>query len=526
MRYHTRTLSAIPALAMLLALGACGDWDDYYSQEAGDGSKTLYEMIAGNPQTTAFAQLVREAGYDDELQSTQTYTVFAPTNDALAAVSTAGQEARIVGNHIARYSNPTSTSTGKGVRMVNGKLFHFGNATTFAGQDIVAGDEIASNGVLHEIGGVIPYAYNLYEYIQNNAGTSKLYDFIHRFDETRLDVEHSTEIDIDDYGRPVYDTVYVRYNRLLQDKTYGIGSIAAEDSTYTMIIPDNDAWDAAYARISPYFTYKSSDQTEADSMQDVRTGLAIVSDLIYKGSFAQPAAEDSMVSTTGSVIHDTQRLFGNTTPVGVSNGQAFLTSSLGYDNTETWNKPISVEAEEQNGRTYNNVMTSVTTETVTAASQVDGVSGESYVVVMPVSTTNNPTVAFSIPNVLAGAYNIYAVFLPATVNGAEEELDSTKISFTLSYQGPRGNVNRSNRSANNITSGSKVTKMLAFENFTFPYSDFTDNLWLMDETNDVSTVTPTTMLSIATNVTTRQYTSHQFSRTYRLDRIILEPVKN
>lgn len=525
MRYHTKISVSLTA-ALMFAVSACDDWDGHYT--GGDSAvsdKTLFEMIASNPQTTTFAKLVRDAGFEDELQSTQTYTVFAPTNDAIAALNTEGQEARIVGNHIARYSNPTSTPADKDVRMVNGKLFHFSNATTFAGRPIVKGNEVAANGVLHEIDGVIPYSYNIYEYIQNNRRTSKLYDFIHRFDEIRLDVEHSTEIDIDEYGRPVYDSVFVSYNRLLQDKTYGIGSIGEEDSVYTMVIPDDEAWDAAYERTKPYFVYKSASQAEADSIQDVRTGLAIVNDLIYKGSHPEAAVEDSMVSTTGSVIHNPKGLFGNTTHVDVSNGQAFLTSSLEYDNTETWNKAISVEGESQNGRTYNNVMTSISTETVTSASQIEGISGDSYIVVMPVSTTNNPTVAFTIPNVLSGTYNIYAVFLPASVNGAGEEADSTKISFTLSYQGERGNVNKSNRSATNITKGHEVTKMLAFENFTFPYSDVTDNLRLMGETHDASTVTPTTTLAIATNVTTKQFTSHEFSRTYRLDRIVFESIK-
>ncbi len=33
------------------------------------------------------------------------------------------------------------------------------------------------------------------------------------------------------------------YNRLLQNYYYGIGWIHDEDSVYTMILPDNEAWD-------------------------------------------------------------------------------------------------------------------------------------------------------------------------------------------------------------------------------------------------------------------------------------------
>lgn len=525
-KYISASLFMAP---FLLVPVSCNDWDDHYTMEQGDSrSQNLFEMLTSQPETSEFARLVSKAGYEDALKSSQTYTVFAPTNDALSGIDTASQQqvSRIVSNHIARYSNPTSTSEEKGIEMLNGKIYYFNNAGSFANQTILKGNELATNGVLHELGGSIPYAYNLYEYIENNPNTSKLYSFIHRFDEKRLDEEHSTEIDIDEDGRPVYDSVFVSYNRLLEDKTYGIGSLNSEDSIYTMVIPDNNAWDAAYARISPYFVCRSTDQATADSIQDVRTGLAIVNDLVYRGNHPQAANADSLISTSGSIIRNTQQLFGGTQSVDVSNGQGFLASALNYDNTETWNKPISVEGEEQNGRTYNGSMTSVYTESVTSSSLIEGVSGDSYIEVMPVSTTNNPTVMFDIPNVLAGTYNIYAVFLPATVNGEDEALDSTKISFTMTYQSRSGRATTANRSSRNITSGNGVTKMLAFENFTFPVSDYTDNLWLMDDKNDINSIVTNTTLSIATNVTTAEYTRHKYSRTYRLDRIILEPVKN
>ncbi|MBO7139429.1 MAG: hypothetical protein J6W19_02475 [Prevotella sp.] len=202
---------------------------------------------------------------------------------------------------------------------------------------------------------------------------------------------------------------------------------------------------------------------------------------------------------------------------------------LNFDSRETWDKPVIVEAEKQNGRTYNNTLTSVYQRSVTASSLIENVSGESYIEVMPISTSTNPTVIFDIPNLLAGTYNVYAVFLPATVEGATAELDSTKVNFTLTYMNDKG------RSATKkpttaearelITSGTQTTTMLALKDVEIPVSNTTDRLWLMEESNDPSTLPTTTTLTITTNVTAREFSSGTYARSFRLDRIIFEPVE-
>ena len=52
-------------------------------------------------------------------------------------------------------------------------------------------------------------------------------------------------------------------------------NIDDEDSLYTMILPDNEAWDKAYAHISPYFTTYNADEAVADSIRDGVKGASI-----------------------------------------------------------------------------------------------------------------------------------------------------------------------------------------------------------------------------------------------------------
>lgn len=528
---NLRICAGILSIAAIMGLGSCSEWDDHYEKGNGTAASAsnLYEALCQDNETSRFAQMAASVGYDKVLSSSQTYTVFAPTNAALEGMDTSNEDEvkKIVSNHIARFSNPSSTSAEEGVRMINGKIYFFDNSSSFEGCHITSADERVANGIIHHIDGHVPYAYNIYEYMQANKNFSKLYDFIHEYDEIKFDADNSVEIDIDDQGRPVYDSIMVSYNKLLEHRQYGVGHIADEDSTYTMVLPDNQAWDAAYERIAPYFRVYDADKQKADSIQQIRTKLAILNDLVYRGRHAAPAAEDTLVSTSGSVIHDPSLLFGQATKIQASNGFVFAVSDLGYDNTETWNKPISVEGEEQNGRSYNNTLTSVFTRNVKAESTVKGVSGDSYIEVQPISGATNPSVTFEIPNTLAGKYNIYAVLLPATMEGAEEELDSTKIQFSISYVNANGRTtSKSNKSKDLITDSRDMTKMLAFGEFEFPVSDYTDNLWRTDENNHEEDLKAKTTITIGTNVTAKEYSSKKYTRTFRLDRIILEPIKN
>ena len=123
--------------AACLALASCSDWDDHYkpTQEGTTTSLNLYEALCSEPQTTEFAKILAQTGYDKVLSSSQTYTVFAPTNEELAGFDASNEEAalRLATNHIARYSAPTSTNTENGIKMLNGKIYHFDNSTSFQG---------------------------------------------------------------------------------------------------------------------------------------------------------------------------------------------------------------------------------------------------------------------------------------------------------------------------------------------------------------------------------------------------------
>lgn len=523
-----RWLSSALLASMVMAGGCSDNWNDHYSDNnSGKSDQTVIEIIKSNPNLSKFSKMIEIAGMEDMLGTTQTYTVWVPSDAALSDVdlNDTAEVKRIVVNHIARFNISSSTSPLKNVRMYNGKINHFG-AGTFAGVEMAESDIIARNGVLHLLREAIPYRYNLREYIDTHPECSLLAQFIARFDEEKFDEEASAPLDVDESGNTIYDTVTVAYNRLFQHPVYGLGDIEAEDSVFTMLIPDNRAWEEAFRRTEPYFTVYNKDAAAADSIREVQTSLALLSDLIFRAEIADASASAPMTTTSGSLITDMAGMFSGSVKQQASNGMIYLTSDLRLDPASTFNKEIDVEAEESAGRETANRTAAYTRVLGTDNALFNEVSGHSYLEVQGTTASAAPGVTFRVPGVLSGKYDIYATFLPASVEDASLSNDSTRMQFTFNYPDPATGKNLSKVFADEsfLTSGTRMTTIKVAEGFTFPVSDFTDRLWLMDPLNDAASRLSTISVDVETNVERNEFNNGVLTRRFRIDRIYLIPV--
>jgi len=512
--------------------------DEHYKRSDSLPSQTLYELIAGSSDLSVFSRLIEIADYDNLLSSSQTFTVWAPNNSALSDIdvnSITKAEARlIVENHIARFNHSTSKNPLLEIKMRNKKVYFFSEGgNSFGGASLQKRDVLAQNGILHTLQSQISYFPNIYEYITTSPHTSKMAEFISQFEEYVIDRE-SIEAD-----GTIRDTVYVRYNYLFDwgmTGTYqwfgsytsrSLGTIDREDSLYTAIIPDNAAWDAAYARISPYFRAARNDE----STQRFQTSLAIVENLFFRGKIEDPAEKDSLVSTSPSIIRQPASLFEGTQKIQASNGLVYLTeNTVNYTAQETFMKPIYVEADEPEGRRINNNNTTILPRVLDGASNdlaTDSRFLEVYQTSLDDNMENQPRVTFDIPQVLAGRYNLYAEFLPGEFV-RQGDPRATKFRCTLYYQNATGNT-VSSVVNNVVTNTTEKVKVLLFSGFNFPVANYYDRIWMVDYGRGMHGIDErviSTMLEIAVRVTAAEYNSRQFGRSYCIDRIILEPVQN
>lgn len=544
--------SVIPLLiAGVFILSSCKDelWVNHYQPQQ-VSNQTLMEAIDANPDLSKFAAILHKTGYDSILSSSQTYTVWAPTNDALTEAIDTDTINRFIENHICRFNYSTADLLKKPmlrIRMLNGKA----NTFTTSGSNFIFGDAnldvhdlITKNGVLHTLKKQVVFFQNTWEYLKSTSGLDSVGNYLKSYDVNLFDAASSTEIGTSPEGI-VYDSVFLYSNDWLARH----GRLYLEDSVYTTIAPDNSAWNEAYDRIKTYFTtydvLKSETATTktfaltgtvSDSLRKVHTVQTIVQDLVFRGNL-ENIPGDSLISTNGNVFYSPAYLFSGAEKIRTSNGLIYKTSVLNHKALESYHKSILVEAERSTGREFANA--SLYTRVTNNDRFISLISDKKYIELIPTSTNPNfqPEVTLEIPNTLSAKYNIYCVCVPAFDRDTAKVLDSktglyrytndsTKVSFQLTYVGADG-VMKTNTAitkdpATNldfVTSPLKMSKFLIAKAFKFPFANYTASpFWNM------GTKLTTVKIKVKTNVTNAEFTAGKFTRNLRVDSFILEPV--
>ncbi len=185
---RSKTLSTLVALLLGLGLvaAACSS-DDKSAQEANsnttttvaeDGATTtapaetgtIVDIAAGNPDFSTLVELVTAAGLGETLSGSGPFTVFAPTNEAFAAVPAdtlaalqadpTGALTDVLKLHVISGEVDAEAATaaaGTCVETLGGKVKveKVGDGLTIGGVPIVSTDIKGSNGIIHVLGGVI-----------------------------------------------------------------------------------------------------------------------------------------------------------------------------------------------------------------------------------------------------------------------------------------------------------------------------------------------------------------------------------
>ena len=464
------------ALIMMMTLAwACEDeFDKHYDPELPENSElTLMDLIEQQENLSTFAEMIRKVGYDTILSSDQTYTVWAPVNEELTGINMTDMQAvsRIVTNHIARFTHTASTSSYP-VYMVNNKILLFSTTapgrSQFGAVSLLSMNNLAKNGILHTLNGNNPYLENIWEALDYPT-TDSIANYLYSFNTHIFSPYLSTLIDYED-GKPVYDSVFFTSNEMWSNYS-GIGFLAEEDSTYTMIVPTNEAWDDAYRKIAPYFL--SNDLNNPDSIQEKNTRYALVKDLTFRGKInpADYAVDDTLTSIRQSRFADPAHLFVGAEKQEMSNGWIYKTNHLQYNHWEAWNQEIKLEAESYWVR--DDVDESVTR--ISTYYDPDNADISNYIClnVNPDKTSSTPNVTFALPNVLAAKYDIYCVFQPDVLTMPNNPRASKARCEILQFNrnNSRWNTVARQTPANNTIDALVRTEMLIYEGFEFPYAN-------------------------------------------------------
>lgn len=526
-------------MTAVAALGfqSCTDWDDHYdatTDGSGASDKTLWEQISNNPKLSNFAALMEKVGYDKALSTNQSYTVWAPSNDAFDfekynAMSDSLLKAEFLNNHIARGYHRATGEINERVHLLNKKVMAFqGNGCyTLGNIALDSTNMLGKNGIMHLMSSYINFRPNFYEEFLRNEYTTSLAKLYKSAMKREIDKDNSIEGPIKDGAMTYLDTVYVESNKMF---SYLNSKLTTEDSTYTMIVPTDKAWKAAYDKVKSYykypksiepFTVKNNDKTgeveytqagvvtlDADSLTELYTTTSILRPLIYSNTInptfqkgdIPTGATDSIKSTTGDVIcntlnynsensrlvYDAKDMFVNAEKKVMSNGNAWITDSLRVKPWDSWCPIIHLRAQNGNYQAAVNEKKVSISQNVAVSSNnrnknVEGSmhANQYYEVISQLKAV--PEVYFYIPEMWYTPYAVYLTMVPANITDEEAEVTSQKIQVLSVQNNPKGGAQK-------VNTGIEFEDLLEPLNEDFNNSDYIGSVKFDYGTNEKSKI--------------------------------------
>lgn len=489
----------IMAAAVALGLQGCSDWDDHYDANGNNiagADATLWEQINSRPELSNFATLLKKVGYDEVLNTNQSYTVWAPNNNAYDfetynAMSDSLLKAEFLNNHIARGYHRATGNTSERVHFLNKKVLSFTGEDnyTLGGLAIDSTNILSKNGMMHLLDGVMEFRPNFYEFFnrEHNDGfkSSIISDLFKSNMKREMDKDKSVEGPMKDGEITYLDTVYVESNKWFDRLN---AKLTDEDSTYTMIIPSDAAWEKAYKHIEPFFNFpktiqpftlendeKTGDLTytiagrqeiDADSLQRTYTQLGILAPLVYSNTI-NPAlregklpegATDSIKSTYGnyqyntynfkdpnsSLVYDAKELFTGTKKETISNGVAYLTGDSLYLKTWTLINPTmrvrAMSGTSQAGISNVSLAQNVALSEDARNPKVHGSIHATAFYQVNSNINAQPQVYFYGPKVNSTAYAVYLTMIPQNITDTTAVPTDQRIQLRALSHGATGNA--------------------------------------------------------------------------------------
>ena len=299
---------------------------------------------------------------------------------------------------------------------------------------------------------------------------------------------------------------------------YSIGQLNDEDSTYTMIVPTNKAWNEAYDRIKTFYTY-STKESKRDSLLKYHTKQAIVRDLVFSHT-VQKSMNDSLVSTTGGVFENPFEyiLSDYVDSAKCSNGEVFIVDELKHKPWDSWHTRIKVEAEDVNALIVDTILEKNALiyrwQLNNSHDLYTNISKGTFLEVVDRNTKSHPTLTFNMWDILKGKYDLKVVFLPQTMSTSKKTAQEKKPN--------RFNVKVSYLTNDGMSTPAVVGKVMENDPMKL---DTVTIATIAPKCCSYGTESPGLQISIASAWSKNETNKKKYSTTLLIDCIILEPVK-
>lgn len=295
-----------------IALVSCSNpWDD--RKDSGDPNldANLSEAIANTAELSKFKEILAQTGYDKVLSESKTYTVFAPTNEAIAQVDPAiltNPEKLVffVQNHIAltSYSSVRSEATVK-IKMLSDKYLDFTGSAQIGDATIVTADKYASNGVFHIVNKALAPKQNIWQYINDVSATSTMSKYL-------LSLKEFSIYKSDAIAK-ANTTPGAFADSLSNSYLKNVYNINNEKNSYTLFLMEDAGYASESDKLIPHLAKSTTDSTATYAR------YFTVRDMVFPKAYKPNELPAKLTSRFGvTVTIDKTQIVGQ--PIVLSNG--------------------------------------------------------------------------------------------------------------------------------------------------------------------------------------------------------------
>lgn len=343
MYQKNRTLLLIGLFAMAFC-GCAKKWDDHTQLTDPNLNNNLAQAIKLNTSIGIFNSFLVKTGYDKIISSSKTYTVWAPTDQALVQLSPAivndtAQLKLFVANHISNQAYLMSAGNAdQRIKMLNGKYIIL-SGNKFDSANVITGNLYANNGIYHVIDKFIPRYDNCWEFLNKTASVPLMKTYMLSLNHNIFDPTNANQTGVDpNSGLPIYDT-----SSGLVQKNYFLDSVmnvSDETNQYTFIVLQDNSFTTELAKLTPWFKTTTSDSTNNLS------SMFLVKDLAFKGLYTPAQLPDTLVSQYGVKVPMTKSNI--VASYKTSNGIVYVMSQVNFTLAYKF-PPIYIQGERPTG---------------------------------------------------------------------------------------------------------------------------------------------------------------------------------
>lgn len=427
------TIGRTLAILVILIAYSCKEeaLEDHYEQQDERLDSTILEVLSSDSNYSTFVQLVKQTGYEELLKSSQAFTVWAPSNEALSLVpsSILNDEVALtalIGNHISSFSYNSTIPFNEDfenntvlVQMFNNKYVEFSNINgqvSFGDIEVQETDVLTANGLIHKVSDVLNVSPNIWSYLNDNAASfPELITYFEQFNEVAFDQQNSVVLGTNTLGQTVYDSIFSVTNTRFKT----IGDLSSEEARFTYVGLTDAAYTGIYDRFKEFYQFPIEDSIKSNTDKTIFDNLNFpavdIADL--DGSIKTENIVKNEVVLDPTAISDN---------ISLSNGNVFLMDPLNYDPKNVMYKLVRYEIENTERREIGNLsdLSIVQDYEFSASGRFNNTVS---LLANPDASESNNYFEIAFSNVLSASYNINLKFTPV---GASQK---TKLKFELSY---------------------------------------------------------------------------------------------